>query len=247
MKYLIFSLLFTSITLAQQGVGIGTTNPQQKLHIASPTGSLRVESLNGVNNIYNGGDVDGDLDLTNNSFPLYVDDKGDFTLEFKPLYNSAESDALDHTTLPTATATLLSGDTDGKVSTKIITYTVTVNRATILEVKYNISFDTYLNPAKTIITDNYSRRISTYFQVNGLARHYGPAAKCYSSGHVNSVAGSMFNACTAYIFIPAAGTFNVDIYGEVSSGTKGGGGGSTSQATYVEFATGNDSVYMRLH
>ena len=97
MKFFYILLIFSPFIFSQTGIGIGTTSPQQKLHIASPTGSLRVESLNEANNIYNGGDVDGDGDLTNNTFPLYVDDKGDFTLELVPLYNSEDSDALDNT------------------------------------------------------------------------------------------------------------------------------------------------------
>ena len=251
MKSYYFFLFTTTIAFSQQGVGIGTTNPQQKLHIASPTGSLRVESLNGVNNTFNGGDVNGDLDLTNDTFPLYVDDKGDFTLELVPLYNSEDSDALDNTVLPGSSVTLLTTDADGKEETQITSYTISINRPTILEVKYNLSFDVYENSAKTIITERVARRVSTYFKVSGLTRRYGPASKCYYSGSANSVPGSMFNASTCYIILPAAGAYTVSFFGEVSSNTKGSGGPPTGlanvQSTYVEFATGNDSIFFRLH
>jgi len=251
MKYFYVLLLFTSFVFSQTGVGVGTTNPQQKLHIASPTGSLRVESLNETNNVFNGGDVDGDLDLTNNTFPLYVDDKGDFTLELVPLYNSEDSDALDNTVLPGSSVSLLTTDTDGKAETQITSYTIAINRPTILEVKYNLSFDVYEDSAKTIITERVARRVSTYFKISGLTRRYGPASKCYYSGSVNSVPGSMFNASTCYIILPAAGSYTVSFFGEVSSNTKGSGGPPTGlanvQSTYVEFATGNDSIFFRLH
>ena len=221
------------------------------MHIASPTGSLRVESLNHINNIFNGGDIDGDSDFTNNTFPLYVDDKGDFTLELVPLYNSEDSDALDNTVLPGASVVLGDNDPDGKEETAITSYTIAVNRATILEVKYNLSFDVYRDAAYTILSDRFARRVSTYFRVSGSTRRYGPASKCYYSGSLNSVAASMFNASTCYIILPSAGTYTVSFFGEVSSNTRGSGGptgGTTlSQPTYVEFATGNDSIFFRLH
>lgn len=251
MKKSYLFLLFSPFVFSQQGVGVGTNSPQQKLHIASPTGSLRVESLNHINSTHNGGDVDGDLDFTNNTFPLYVDDKGDFTLELVPLYNSEDSDALDNTVLPGASVSLLTTDADGKAETQITSYTIAINRATILEVKYNLSFDVYEDAAKTIISDRVARRVSTYFRVSGSARRYGPASKCYYSGSLNSVAASMFNASTCYIILPAAGSYTVSFFGEVSSNTKGSGGPPTGlanvQSTYVEFATGNDSIFFRLH
>lgn len=247
MKY-IFFFLAPIFCFAQQGVGIGTTNPQQQLHLASATGTIRVESLDGINSTYNGGDVNGDSDLTNDTFPLYVDGNGVFTLELVPLYNSEHSDALDHATLPSSEVTLSATDADGVEVAQLFTYSVGVNRAAILEVKYNLSFEVYEDAANTKITDYFARRISTYFQVDGVStRKYGPASKCYTNQSANGVVGTLYNMCTAYIFLPAAGTYNVSFYGEVSSGTKGGGGGTTSKATHVKFAVENDSLLFRLH
>jgi len=249
MKKLYFYLLATSFIYGQQGVGIGTTSPQQKLHIASTSGTMRVESLNGINSTYNGGDVNGDSDLTNDTFPLYVDGDGVMTLEFTPLYNSEYSDALDHTLLPTSDVTLLANDGDGVATEKLFTYTVTVNRAAILEVKYNLSFEVYENVFGTQITDYLARRISTYFKIDGLPtnRKYGPASKCYANKSINGTVGTMYNVCTAYMFIPSAGTFDISFYGEVSSGVKAGGPGSISEPAHVKFAVGNDTLLFRLH
>lgn len=239
-------LLFTVSLTAQ--VGVDTLDPQQKLHIGTPSGTLRVESLNGVNSEYNGGDVDGDLDLTNNTYPLYVDDLGNLTTEFKPLYNSNGSDAVDDATIPINFVSLASNDTDGQADVQITLFEVNVSRPAILEVKYNLSFDVYLNSAKTVISDNFARRISTYFVVNNYGtRKYGPVSKCYSSGSTTSITGVMYNASTAYIQLPAAGKYEIKFYGEVSSNVKGGGGGTTSKETYVEFATGYDAIFLRLH
>ncbi|MFD0964376.1 hypothetical protein [Pseudofulvibacter geojedonensis] len=247
-KILIILLCISSYVYSQQGVGIGTTSPQQKLHLSSSTGSMRVESLNGVNNTFNGGDVNGDTNLTNDTFPLYVNANGEFTLEFVPLYNSEHSDALDHSVLPTSEVTLDANDVDGIQVEKLFTYTVSVNRQSILEVKYNLSFKTYLDSAMNPITDYLARRITTYFQVDGVStRKYGPAAKCYTNQSTAGVVGPLYNVCTAYINLPAAGTYNVSFYGEVSGGVKAGGPGTNSKSTHVKFAVGNDSLLFRLH
>lgn len=246
MRNLLFMFL-CSYALAQQGVGIGTTNPQQDLHLASTTGTLRVESLNSINNEFNGGDVNGDMDLTNDTFAVYVDEDGNFTLELKTLYNSEELDELDGSMLPNSSVVLNNADTDGIETTEITSYSITVARASILEVKYNLSFDVYEDNAKTILSDNLARRISTYINITGQTREYGPATKCYSSGSVNSTGQTLYNTCTAYISIPAAGTYDLKLIGAVSSDIRSGGGpGGPSLDTYVEFATGNDSILLRV-
>jgi len=187
------------------------------------------------------------LDLTNNIFPLYVNENGDFTLEHSVLNISEELDEIDDTTLTTNTVTLLSTDSDGLETTEIISYPITVGRPTILEVKYNLSFEIYFDASKTIISDNLSRRVYTYLTITGQTREYGPASKCYSSGSTNSSPGILYTNCTAYITLPAAGIYDLKLMGLVSSDIKGGGGGTTSQNTYVEFATGNDSLFLKSH
>ena len=122
-----------------------------------------------------------------------------------------------------------------------------------MEVKYNVSIDVFLNPAETVITDRYARRVNTYFQVNGIGRQYGHSSKCYTGGTSDSETGSLFNCCTAYINLPAAGSYTIRFYGDVSSGLTGtnAGGGSelpnTGRATCAKFARGNDSLLFRLH
>lgn len=246
MRGLFILLIFISPFCWGQ-VGINTTNPQQALHIAGATGTLRVESLNSVNNSFNGGDVNRDLDLTNDTFPLYIDENGNFTLELKTIEGSEELDAFDDGALPTTTATLTTGDLDGEVSVNIKTYSITATRASILEVKYALSYEVYLNALLTPISDNLSRRIQTHILVTGQTREYGSGAKCYTSGSASSVTGTFYNSSTTYIPIPAAGTYDITFVGTVSSDVKSGGPGTTSKETYVKFATANDFVFMRLY
>ncbi|MEP0266642.1 hypothetical protein [Dokdonia sp.] len=247
MKTLFFLLVCGSVFSQQGNIGIGTTVPQQKLHIASSSGTIRIDGLNSINNSFNEGDTNGDLDLSNDIFPLYVNNTGTFDLSFTPFHISEEADELDDTTLTTNTILLLDTDTDGIESTEITSYSITVLRATILEVKYNISFAIYNDTSKAIISDNLARRVNTYFTITGQTRIYGSATKNYSSGSINSSPGILYTNCTAYISLPAAGTYDLKLIGAVSSDTKGNGGGPISQNTYVEFAIGNDSLFLKLH
>lgn len=89
-------LLNFSLHAQVAGVGIDTSNPQQKLHIASPTGTIRVDGLNSPNNPYNGGGVD-------KTYPLYVDYNGDMTL--KRLRTKTATEVM-HTPLPQSTERL---------------------------------------------------------------------------------------------------------------------------------------------
>lgn len=247
MKTLIFLLVCSSVFSQQENIGIGTTTPQQKLHLASSSGTIRIDGLNNMNDINNEGDINGDLDLSNDIYPLYVNETGRLDLSFSPLLISEEIDELDDTALTTNTITLLDTDSDGIESTEITSYSITVPRATILEVKYNISFAIYEDASKTIISDNLARRINTYFTISGQTRIYGSATKNYSSGSINSSPGILYTNCTAYILLPAAGTYDLKLIGAVSSDIKGNGGGPTSQNTYVEFAVGKDSLFLKLH
>ena len=228
-------------------VGINTTNPQQSLHVAGSSGTVRIESLNSANNSYNGGDANGDLDPTNDTYPLYVDENGDFTLELKTPVNSEEFDAFDDTSLPNSSLYLATTDSDGVISTEITSYSVTVPRASLLEVKYSISFEVYLDATLNPITDNLARRIVNFVRVSGQTRVYGRSSKNYSNSTSAGVNGTMYNSATTYVTLPSAGTYTISIYGGVGSNIKGGGGGTLSKETYIEFAKGNDSVFMRVH
>lgn len=255
MKGLYLILFFWGPCLFGQ-VGINTTNPQEALHLGSSTGTIRVESLNGVNNSHNGGDVNGDNDMTNDTFPLYVDENGDFTLELDVLLNTEASDALDDTELNTSTVTLLPDDVNGWEKTIIKSYSLQFNRPTLLEVKYNISHKIYLDNNYALITDLLARRVSNYITVTPdpdssdgiLNRSYGPTSKSYSSGSNNSVSGPFFNGTTVYIKFEQAGNYVINIYGEVWSNIKWEGGpGTQSRAAYVEFAIDNDFLFFRMY
>lgn len=73
MKKIICSILICALpALMLAQVGIGTVNPLADLHIADPTGTIRIESLDAINNpTYNDG-----VNLS----PVFVDGNGDIVL-----------------------------------------------------------------------------------------------------------------------------------------------------------------------
>lgn len=226
------------------GVGIRTTNPQQKLHLASQTGTIRVDGLNTPNNPYNGGGSD-------KTYPVYVNENGDLTLSVSTFQNSDGSDAITSSTpLSNTSLIMTAGSTPtGSRDAVILPYTITVNRNAVLEVKYNISFQV-LKDATTKIKDTKPRLISTFYTLDtsvlaATTPRYGQSSKCYynnndlSATPANSADMAMYNCSTTYITL-TPGTHTLRFYGELKTG-------STSMATLVNFAIGNDSVFMRLY
>lgn len=247
--YLLFALLVCHFLQAQTGsVGIGTTNPQQKLHLGNSVGTLRVESLDKDNNPANGGNI-----TPTATYPLYVDSNGILSLKLATLANSDGSDAIDHTTIPTSTIRMTTGDADGKVEATFFTYTINVTRAAILEVKYSVSFEVYQSEVAgtlTMIRDGGARRVSTYYTLDALPRKYGQASRNYLNNNINNPApfssldrlgavGPLFNSSTTYVQL-TPGVHTLKFKAEVSSNLP-------AMATYVRLAIDTDSVFMRLY
>lgn len=243
-----YTTLFISFFLqAQTGfVGIGTTNPQQKLHLDASVGTLRVESLDKDNNVFNGGNLQ-----PGGSYPLYVDSNGVLTLNLQPLANSNGSDAIDHISIPTSSLKLTTADTDGKADATFFTYSITVLRAAVLEVKYSLSYEVYQTDTPlTMICDGAARRIATYYTLDAAPRKYGQASKCYMNKNINNPApflstdrigatGQLYNSSTTYIQL-TPGTHTLAFKAEVSTSLP-------SQATFVRLAIDTDSIFMRLY
>lgn len=246
-KYFILLLLPGCFFTVSGQVGINTDDPREALHIGGTTGTIRIESLNAINSPFNGGDVNGDLDLTNDTFPLYVDNNGEFTLELQTIAASDSGDAFEDTSLPTSAVYLPATDSDGEITTTIKTFTITINRPAILEIKYGISFNVYADAAKNPITDFLARRIENYITVTGDSRKYGAASKSYSSRGTTTQTGEIYNGYSTYIKLRTAGTYNINFMGMVSTNLSSDFATPTSIETYVEFATGTDFLFMRLH
>lgn len=238
-NYLLLTLgLFSTILFAQlPAVGINETDPQQTLHLGSANGTIRVEGLDENNNTYNNG--------PKKTYPLYVDNLGNLTLENETLYNSNGEDAFTDN-LTTTYVYVPNGDADGVETDELYSFTITTSRQALLLVKYNISFEVFSDPIFNKITDKLSRRINTYFTLNNGTRKYSNVSKCYTGFTKSDVDGIYYNMSSSYIIIPAAGTYTITLHGEVSSGLRDNTA-NTGKATCVYFGRGLDTLMYKLN
>lgn len=244
---LLFSLFCLASFSQTKGVGINETIPEQTLHLGSQTGTVRVDGLNSLNNSYNGGEID-------KTYPVFVDYNGDLTLKTSAYDNSDGDDAYLSTDPINSELSIIPivQANDGYEAIEITSYEFTLGRPTILEIKYSLSIEIFQDNLLTIIRDPYARNITNFFTLNTpvltpTTRRYAAHSKCYFNYNYENGAASLPNASTGYIYnsgttyIPlTAGTHTLRFYGSVCSG-------SNNRATYVKFAGGPDSIFLRLY
>lgn len=234
----IFMIISYSTYSQTQGVGINEAVPEQALHLGSANSTIRVEGLNETNNLYNLGAA--------NTYPLYVDNNGSLTLYNSASFNSNGSDAIDTGNMLNTTITILNGDNDGIETAEIYNFEITVDRPSIVLVKYNVSFEVFEDPSENKLTDNLARRVNTYLKLNGGTRKYGHASKCYTGSDSNDIAGVLYNMSSSYIVIPAAGTYTISWHAEISSGLNGNAA-NTGKATCLIVGRGLDSLMYKIN
>lgn len=246
-NYLTLFILFTFWNVfSQSGVGINKTTPQQQLHLGSSTGTIRVDGLNSTNNDYNGG-------VAGQTYPLYVDSNGDLTLKVTATNNSDGTDAYTTAGVNGSVAITALQANDGYESVEITSYTFTVTRASIVEVKYSLSIEVFESSLLTKIKDPYARNVTNFFTLDTATllpttRRYASSSKCYFNRNdaatnpaalPDAATGYIYNSGTTYIML-TPGTHVLRFYGTVCSGTN-------NQNTFVRFAGGPDSIFIRVY
>ena len=226
------------------------------MHLGSSTGTIRVDGLNSTNNDFNGG-------VAGQTYPLYVDSNGDMTLKVTATNNSDGTDAYTTAGVNGTVAITSAQANDGYEVIEITSYTFNVTRNTVLEIKYSLSVEVFKNSAFGIIQDIYARNITNFFTLDtpvllSNTRRYAAHSKCYfnfnnpdlkGSGAVdpgksnlapaNASTGFIYNSGTTYMYL-SPGTHTIRFYGSVTSG-------KNNQDTFVRFAGGPDSIFMRLY
>jgi hypothetical protein len=250
MKKKIFTLIILSTVLnlfAQtSAVGINENNPQQQLHLGSSLGTIRVDGLNSTNNNSNGG-------VAGQTYPVYVDYNGDLTLKVSAFQNSDGSDAYTTAGINGTVAITALQANDGYETVEITSYTFNTTRNTTLEIKYSLSVEVFQDNLLTKIKDPYARNITNFFTLDtpvlvSTTRRYAPSSKCYfnrndagtdASALPDAATGYIYNSGTTYVTL-TPGNHTLRFYGTVCSGTN-------NQNTFVRFAGGPDSIFLRLY
>jgi hypothetical protein len=168
MKKIYFTYIISLIaTTGFCQVGIKTTTPQEELHIAGPTSTIRVEGLNSTNNINNLG--------VGSSTPVYVDADGDLVLgtltdNVEILFDSEDylMNVQDPTNLINQTGGG-AGFSQGGIPIGGTAISFTLTRPAIVEVNYAVTWTVGKNVAPNSRIDDFRARIvqtAMYFRRN---------------------------------------------------------------------------------
>ena len=198
----ITTLIFSNIMFGQ--VGIGTENPQQELHIAGPTSTIRIESLNSINEpVLNDG-----LKLA----PVYVTGDGDLTLNpsgWTTGGGAGTNEPLNFLiSIPNFVpngpygdgSVVANDDTITSATAQIVSVPFTSPQNALIEVRYAMTIDLsdeFLpQPAASTFTDISAKSVRCYFYIDlnndgldatELSKVYGLHGEAYTSYAQGSV------------------------------------------------------------
>ncbi|PHQ28312.1 hypothetical protein [Leeuwenhoekiella nanhaiensis] len=199
------------INIASTGnVGISNTAPKEKLHISGNTSTIRVDGLNTTNNATN---VAGD------PMPVYVDDNG--TMVLRPSLVQTYLAANDYNFLTgTGNAVISDSNTGAAKDILLLTKTITLTQASLVEMKYMYSVSvSRRNDA--VITDGAPRLYRGWITVNGGTEHFAYDSGTYNQAHTSTggggstttyAAGFYYLNGSSYVQLPA-GTHTFRLYG----------------------------------
>lgn len=257
-KYYLF-ILFSYTTCFSQ-VGIGTNNPQEDLHIDGVNSTIRIESLNSINNPLNDGlknarvyvDANGNFTLTPPNFTAGGSGNTNLPLNFLIDVPDFIPDNIDGLPAPyDSMGRIATSDTTNE-SLEVFIYSVsfTVPQACTVEVKHGvtivISGSDISTPSLAYINDSKTRVITTFFcfdvNDNGLspaekALQYGTKAQFYSSVAGGSLGYPYMNS-QGYANLPP-GTHSIHFFGVVSD--------PPNTMTSVGFGGATDYLKMRVY
>ncbi|MGB1268672.1 MAG: hypothetical protein ACPG45_02960 [Flavobacteriaceae bacterium] len=253
MKNIIYYTIVLCFNISLAQVGIGTTDPQQELHVAGSTSTIRIESLNTVNEpVLNTG-----LKLA----PAYVTPDGDITLT-PPGYNTngpGNSEPLNFLINipnfvpngPYGDGTVVANDATITSSTEqIVSVPFSSPQNALIEVRYVMTIDLsdeFLpQPSASTFNDISARTVRCYFYIDynsdgldaaELSKVYGLHGEAYTSFSQGSV-GYAFIHGVGYGSIPA-GNHSLVFFGETADGT--------NKQTYVGFGGSSDYLKIRIY
>ncbi len=178
-------------TNAHAQVGIGTTNPQQDLHIAGNSSTIRIEGLNSTNNVNNNG-IDNPV--------IKVNPDGDLILE--PAVNAMTIDASDADTFM-ATPVVLSDNIGELTSAVAYTANITLTKQTLVEITFWTACDLYNGDGTNTIEDG---RVRLY---GGVVTHVGTGTDVVYSANNYTNTTSIGTVTTGFFTIGGNGYINL--------------------------------------
>lgn len=194
-KKYFYILLFATLNVISQNVGIKTTSPEEELHIAGATSTIRVEGLNEINNVNNLG--------TNSTSKVFVNEFGDLVLgELKDniqlIFDSDNylRDVQNPTSLILQTGEG-SGFSQAGIPTLGLAASFTLTAPAVVEINYSVSWNLGKNATPTSRIDDYRARVvqtGVYFRLNDYTGP--PVVNDYFGNPINGGALCINSSCT---------------------------------------------------
>lgn len=200
-------LFFSVVFMSQAQVGIGTTDPQEMLHIAGIGSTIRVDGLNSSNNAENlGGSA---------MYNVLVDKDGDLMLG--SLSGELSSDSNISTPVVVQT-TANSGLNSGELYKK----NFTLSQRALVVITYYVAMDFKTYDGTANIDDGRAKVAHNYFYLgNGTtadtSKTYGMTSSVYSNVNCDTATGFVYNSRSTTISLEA-GTYSVHLQGAVFGG-----------------------------
>jgi hypothetical protein len=214
----IITLFLLSVFSALSGwaqVGIGTTNPQEALHIAGSNATIRIEGLDSSNNTLNKGGTE--------MYNVMVDANGKLSLSDLPGQLSSEASM----SSPIAVQTTANSDLN---STELFQRSFTLTQRAMVVITYYISMDFKSYDGSACLTDGRAKIAHNYWYLGdgttpNTSKTYGMTSTVYSNSDCDTATGYVYNSRSVTIPL-GAGTYSVHMNGAVY------GGGITSDAAF---------------
>lgn len=235
-KNIFFTLLyFLSVSALYSQVGIGTTNPQQELHIAGNSSTIRVEGLNNTNNTNNLG--------ASQTYPIHVNQNGDLLVPPSP---SGVVSLINNQNPMGSTINVQTTTNGGGNYQELYHRAFTLTKPALVFVNYSISYDVQNFANTDIVTDGRAKMIQTYVRLGngttaGAGFSYGQVGQSYTNSTAATATGYLYNSGTGMVYL-TAGTYSFHVFGAVW------GGDRSSAAQYsVNFGGSGNTDYINIY
>jgi hypothetical protein len=254
MRKIIIYILFLSSYASYSQVGVGTSNPQQDLHVAGTTSTIRIESLNSTNQPA----LNDGVKLA----PVYVKGNGNLTLDppgFTTGGGAGTNEPLNFLISipnfipngPYGDGTVVANPVGVTNATQqIVSVPFNSPQNALIEVRYAMTIDLsdqFLPaPAASTFNDISARAVRCYFYIDlnsdgldaaELSKVYGLHGEAYTSFSQGSV-GYAFIHGVGYGNIPV-GNHSLVFFGQTVDGN--------NRDTYVGFGGSSDYLKIRIY
>lgn len=194
-SFYIYSTILLTTFLNAQNVGINTTSPEEELHVAGETSTIRVEGLDEINNVNNLGQQSTSKVFVNEFGDLVL---GEMTDNVQLIFDS--ENYLRDVANPTSIV-LQTGEGDGFSQAGIpmlgLAASFTLTAPAIVEINYSVSWTVGKNFSVIHKIDDYrARTVQTgvYFRLNN---YLGPAVvNDYFGNPINGGALCITTTCS---------------------------------------------------